>query len=160
MDYVQAVQMLREQGIMRVSTPGFYPSINEQEAHAILLKTPNESYWQQLPSGAIVLRPKLGMGATLCYPNDSYPYEVVKIVSPLTVDVRELTTAMNPEFNPEVNSGGFVGRVGNSEEQRWIYSSNPTGKVMRVHLNRRGKWMGGGSPFWMGTAKRYYDVNL
>jgi hypothetical protein len=90
--------------------------------------------------------------------SDCYPYEVVKIISDKTVEVRpmESTLIKAPcEFYP----GGFVGHYADNYSQEYTYQSAPDAKPIRIRWSeRKCRWANG---FWMSDRPcRFYDYNF
>jgi len=96
----------------------------------------------------------------ICY-SDAYPYEIVRIISAKTIEVREMDTERDPNWKPEIIPGGFSGHCTNQDEQRWTYKSNPERPVKRIRLNKRGWQDKYGSRFYLSNEpRRFHDYNF
>lgn len=106
----------------------------------------------------------IGMGCSCWYGTDAYPYEVVKIVSDRCVEVRSMNAVLDPSYKPDIIPGGFCGQCTNVDEQKWIYSSNENGSIIKVSLHKAKKkkgWFGScGGKFYFGQARKVYDYNF
>lgn len=94
--------------------------------------------------------------------SDVDPYEMVRVISGQTIEVREMKATLAPDWSPEVVPGGFVGHCVNQSSQRYTYESDPTAPVVRIRLNSKGKWVGqGGLTFTPSvTPRKFYDYNF
>lgn len=103
-------------------------------------------------------RTKIRQYCNLHFPNDAYPWEVIKVVSPITVHVREMDAILlNPKdlvFHP----GGFVAHCSNTHAQRWAYTQNHKNEVRILRLGKQG-W-GKGMFHMSDTPYKFYDYNL
>ena len=154
-----AMDFLVTRGWLTMGLPGYYPSGNEKEAYQTILKEAPKDVYTVHPTGKIILTPKVGMHATLRYPNDSYPYEITKVISHITIEVREMKATMLPGWVPDFTPGGFHGHYHNLHERKYSYESDPNGKVYRVRLNKKGNWKSGDTRFTIGRAYYFIDWN-
>ena len=94
-----------------------------------------------------------------CYGySDITPYEIVRVISDKTIEVREMNAEIDPTWKPDFVPGGFAGTVTNNESQRWIITSDPTARVLRIRLSKKG-W--GRGRFYLSLVPRYfYDYNF
>jgi hypothetical protein len=118
-----------------------------------------KQYFVHTPSKRIILMPKVGMGVTLNYPSDCYPYEIIKVVSEQTLEIRAMNYHAVPGWKPDFSPGGFFGHFHNLHEQKFTYTSNPEGRVTRIRLNKKGQWMNGSIPYSVGEARYFRDWN-
>lgn len=114
----------------------------------------------RLHNGSLVLRPKVGMGATFYGWTDSHPYEIVRVVSDQTIDVRPMKSELSNGWKPEVIPGGFVGHCRNQDSQTWTITSDETAPVARIRLCKNGTWHGKLGTYGIGSARKYYDYNF
>jgi len=110
----------------------------------------------------------IGDGASLRLYTDSHAYTILK-VSPKTIHLqRDAAILMNGPTSGEldalrVHPGGFVAHV--SGKQRYNYSPNPKGSIIKATLRKNGQWVQAGhsttSPGCRVTAGRreHYDYN-
>ena len=71
---------------------------------------------------------------------DISPCEIVRRVSDKTLEVRTMKFDKDPNWNPSFHVGGFSAHCSNQSEQKWIISSNPEGRVIRIRLQKDGTW--------------------
>jgi hypothetical protein len=163
-DINKALELLKGYGSLGTDTPSCSPSLNERTAYETLLanKTNFDVAKQVMfhkPSKRLLLKPEVGMGVTLHYPQDSFPYEVIKVISEQTLEIRRMTATAIPGWKADFTPGGFVGHVHNQRDQNFTYASDPTGSVTRIRLNKRGRWMDHSIPFTVGYATYFVDMN-
>lgn len=90
-----------------------------------------------------------------------YPYEIVRVVSDKTIEVREMANAPDPNWKPEILPGGFFGHCINQNEQTWIITSDPNAKVIRIRKRKDGKWYSKMGQHVLEDKPRYfYDYNF
>lgn len=89
----------------------------------------------------------VGMGASGTYWTDHTPFEVVKVVSDKTVDIREL--------DYELISGSEFD--GSAEYKYYINENKP---ITRVRRCKRGWRTADGMRICFGYARRYYDPSF
>ena len=92
--------------------------------------------------------------------SDIHPYEIVKVVSQKTIEVRAMDAQLDPSWKPEFVSGGFAGHCVNNSEQRWIFKSNPEGQVVRVRKGKNGWKSSCGRHHLDQEPNRKYDYNF
>lgn len=97
--------------------------------------------------------------------SDVDPYEVVRVVSERTLEVREMkATLLNGPSSGEPDAlqfspGGFCGHM--SGTQRWDIQPDPERPVIRIRKGKRGWKSAGGSMFQLGDKPRkFYDYNF
>ncbi len=93
--------------------------------------------------------------------SDIVPFEVVRVVSAKTIEIREMKPTIVEGWKPEIAVGGFVGNCTNNSTQEYTYESQPDSPVVRARLNKNGKWK---SIFGIhriaDKPKRFYDYNF
>ena len=94
--------------------------------------------------------------------SDVVAYEIVRIVSDQTIEVREMKTkhsAANLEYTP----GGFCGHFHNQDKQEVTYESDPEGDTIKIR-RKKGKpehWTYKGMRFGVRTAPyAFHDFNF
>ena len=70
--------------------------------------------------------------------SDMYPYEIVKVVSENTIEIRPMDTERDDSVELKWVSGGFAGHCVNQGEQKWFYKSNPDNPVRRIRRRKDG----------------------
>lgn len=94
--------------------------------------------------------------------SDVTPFEVVRVVSEKTVEVRRMDAERDRSWEPTFVVGGFAGVCTNINEQRWVITSNPANETVRIRLHKDGSWKdNSGQRFSPSeTAQRHYDYNF
>ena len=93
--------------------------------------------------------------------SQTYPYEVIRWVSEKTVEIRQMDAERDPSWKPEWVSGGFAGHCTNQHTQKWVYSSNPEYKVIRMRLRKDGRWHSKyGRHSLSNEPRMFYDYNF
>ena len=70
--------------------------------------------------------------------SDVNPYEVVKVVSNKTIEVREMDADRDETVWLEWVAGGFSAVCTNQHDQNWIIKSDPNAPVIRIRLGKNG----------------------
>ena len=94
--------------------------------------------------------------------SDVYPFEVVKVISDKTIEIREMDAERDESVKLEWVAGGFAGHCVNQRDQRWFITSNPEGRVIRLRLRKDGRWYDVHGNRYGLSAKpdRFYDYNF
>jgi len=94
--------------------------------------------------------------------SDITPFEVLRVVSERTIDVRRMVATLDPSWKPEIIPGGFVGHCTNNSEQRWLFESDPSFATTRIRLNKKGRWFDkwGNRYCLFDTPIRFHDYNF
>jgi hypothetical protein len=92
---------------------------------------------------------------------DAHPYEIVRVVSPKTIEIRLVDAELDPEWKPETIAGGFAGHTVNNGSQKWIYTSNKDNRVIRARLRKDGYFYSANGRHNLSTAPyKFYDYNF
>jgi len=70
--------------------------------------------------------------------SDVNPYEVVKVISDKTIEVREMDAERDDSVKLDFHVGGFSAHCVNQCDQRWNINSNPGNPVVRIRLGKQG----------------------
>jgi hypothetical protein len=93
--------------------------------------------------------------------SDVNPYEVVKVISDKTIEVREMDSEKDPSWVPNWHVGGFAGHCSNQQEQKWFIKSNAENPVVRIRLGKQGWKDKNGRKFGLSEQPvRFYDYNF
>lgn len=93
--------------------------------------------------------------------SDVHPYEIVKVVSPKTIEVRLVDAELDPAWKPEVIAGGFAGHTVNNGSQKWIYKSNQNNRPIRLRKRKDGYFYSAGGRHVLSNApEKFYDYNF
>jgi hypothetical protein len=89
--------------------------------------------------------------------SDVDPYEVVRIISPNCVEIREMATEQIL-FPKEFHVGGFAAHCADNYNQAYKYTSDPSRPIIRIRKGKKG-W--GNGKFRMSDGpKKFYDYNF
>jgi len=101
--------------------------------------------------------------ANLCLWTDIQPYEVIRTISPICVEVRAMNTTQI-EHPKEVHVGGFSAHVSdNRSGQKYSYQSDETQPIIRLRFSRsKGVWRSNsGNKFVMNDSPvKFHDYNF
>src|SRR5262245_3891207 len=110
---------------------------------------------------------KKAMAITQKYANmhlvtESYPYEIVRVISDNIIEVREMDAKLDGNWKPEIIPGGFAGHCTNQHSQHghWVFTSNPAYPVSRVHRRKNRRCGKGGYHVLADKPCRFYDYNF
>ena len=95
--------------------------------------------------------------------SDSNPFEIVRVVSDKTIELRSMIWERASDWKPEFVSGGFVAHCTNNGDQRnaWIIKSDPDGYTIRARLQKNGSWKSSHGRHSLHTAAiKHYDYNF
>jgi hypothetical protein len=94
--------------------------------------------------------------------SDVTPYEVVRVISDKSIDVRLMNAERDKGVELTWAEGGFAGHCANQSEQKWTITSNPDATVTRIRLHKDGNWYGMGKARFMlsDSPRRFYDFNF
>ncbi len=93
--------------------------------------------------------------------SDVTPYEVVRVVSNKTLEIRRMNAERDPNWKPEFVPGGFFGTVVNQNSQEWIITSDDKAPVIRIRLGKQGwKDANRGRYDIADAPQRFYDYNF
>lgn len=110
--------------------------------------------------------PRVGMGATLCYPQDRYPYVVAKVISPTHIIIKRLVEpSLTTGDQPRTYRGGSfpvwdkVYTEADLADPKYACDPNDSGLI--IHKNKKGLWVHGQerTPVILGTARYYRDYS-
>ena len=87
--------------------------------------------------------------------SDVMPFEVVKVISKSTVEIRRMDATLIKA--PECSVGGFLGHYEN-DEQKWECKSNPTYPTKIVRLTKNG--LGCGNFLMSDRPIKVHDYNF
>ena len=93
---------------------------------------------------------------------DVNPFEVVRVVSDKTVEVREMDAKRDDSVKLEFHIGGFSAHCANQREQKWLITSNPSNSILRIRLSKTGVWKDKhGRRFGLSDKPiKFYDYNF
>lgn len=71
---------------------------------------------------------------------DVNPFEVVKVISDKTVEIRAMKAELDPSWKPEFVPGGFSVHCTNQWDQRWNIESDEGQIPFRIRLSKKKGW--------------------
>lgn len=93
--------------------------------------------------------------------SDINPYEIVRVVSDKTLEIREMKAERDQSVKLEFVPGGFSAICVNDSEQKWHISSDEAAPVTRIRLGKRGWKDAHGRRFGLNDEPvKYYDYNF
>lgn len=93
--------------------------------------------------------------------SDITPYEVVRVVSDKTLEIRRMTTERDKLVKLEFHVGGFFANCSNQSDQNWFISSDESEPVKRIRLGKRGWKDAHGGVFELSDKPvKFYDYNF
>lgn len=94
--------------------------------------------------------------------SDVNPFEVVRHVSDRTIEIRAMDAERDPTFQAQFVPGGFSAHCLNQHDQKWIITSKPTARVIRIRLHKDGAWRDGNGERYVLAVKpiKFYDYNF
>lgn len=94
--------------------------------------------------------------------SDITPYEVIKVVSDKTLEVRRMAYELLNKDDLIFHPGGFVANCSNQRDQKYSYSSDAENEVIRIRLRKDGCFYDKyGQKFRLNDKPiRYYDFNF
>lgn len=75
---------------------------------------------------------RIGDGVTVCYWTDRKAYTVIRMTPHTLTLQRDKVTHANG-YKPEYIPGGFGAHCTNNAEQKWEYSADPEGEIVRAY---------------------------
>lgn len=137
--------------------------MNYEEKVEIQTKLGRDLTWQERDQIELAERQEIKKYANHYGWTDVNPYEVVKTISPICVEIRAMKTVQTA-FPKEFYAGGFVGHFAdNRGGQKYEYFSDPEAKVFRIRWsNAKNSWYApNGMRFGMADAPhKFYDYNF
>jgi hypothetical protein len=99
--------------------------------------------------------------ANLISYSDIVPFEVVRVISAKTIEIREMDAKLVAGWKPEIAIGGFVGNCTNNNTQKYTFSTREGSPIVRARLQKNGKWKSiHGQHRLSDKPKRFYDYNF
>lgn len=93
--------------------------------------------------------------------SDVTPFEVVRVISNQTLEIREMNAVRDESIQLEWAAGGFTGVCLNQRDQRWTITSNDANPVKRIRLGKQGWKDAHGGKFKLADKPvKFYDYNF
>ena len=92
--------------------------------------------------------------------SDITPFEVIRMVTPKTIEIREMQTTQTDDVKPSFTIGGFSAHSDNA--QSWDIKSDESNPIIRIRLHSNGRWTDKwGSKYRLDdTPVKFYDYNF
>lgn len=144
-----------------------FDDLTEAQAYALCTQDRFNKYASQRGGGVRseckVVPVKLGFANNALY-SDVEPFEIVRVVSDKTIDVRAMDAEMADDWKPEIIPGGFAGHCVNNADQRkaWVITSNDANPVVRIRKQKNGTWYNksNGRFYLAEQPAKKYDFNF
>jgi hypothetical protein len=92
---------------------------------------------------------------------DVTPFEVVRVVSDKTIEVREMSAERDDSVKLDFHVGGFSAHCSNQRDQKWFIKSDESAPVIRIRLGKKGWKSSAGSLFDLSDKPvKFYDYNF
>lgn len=95
--------------------------------------------------------------------SDVTPFEVMRVVSKSTMDVRRMDAERDETFKLEFHVGGFSANCSNQDDQRWIITSDTTNQITRIRYSKANqRWQDSSGSRYLLSDKpvKFYDYNF
>lgn len=93
--------------------------------------------------------------------SDVNPYEIVRRISDKTIEIRAMSAEIDPTWQMDFRAGGYCGTVVNQNQQRWLITSNPEARVIRIRFGKRGWKDAHGFRYGLSHKPvKFYDYNF
>ncbi len=119
--------------------------------------------WEMSREEKIAAKKEIKAYANRCGYSDVEPYEVVRVISDKTVEVRLMDAELAPGSKPEIIPGGFAGHCVNNRDLEYVIKSNPDRLTKRIRWSEaKLEWRDkSGARYSMNDKPvRYYDYNF
>lgn len=95
--------------------------------------------------------------------SDVNPFEVVRVISDKTIEIREMDAECDESVKLEFHVGGFSAHCSNQRDQKWFIKSNETYSTIRIRYSKRlNVWKDkhGRKFFLSNEPVKYFDYNF
>lgn len=93
--------------------------------------------------------------------SDVEPFEVVRVISDKTIEVRAMDAEKDDSVKLEFHVGGFSAHCSNQHQQKWFITSNPNNPVIRIRLGKKGWKDAHGRRYGLADKPcKFYDYNF
>lgn len=106
------------------------------------------------------LNPTTDLFANFCGYSDNEPYEIVRVVSEKTIEIRLMDYSEN-KVKMDFHAGGFSAHCSNQHKQEYDYTKNENNPVIRARLRKDGRFHSVyGKHVISAKPNRFYDYNF
>ena len=93
--------------------------------------------------------------------SDVNPFEVIRVISDKTLEVREMEASRDTSVKLDFEAGGFSAHCLNQSEQKWLIASDPSKPVIRIRFGKLGWKDAHGRRFSLSDhPRKFYDYNF
>jgi hypothetical protein len=93
--------------------------------------------------------------------SDINPYEIVKVISDKTLEVRPMDCQRDTSVKMNFEIGGFSCFCSNIQDQKWFIKSDPEARVIRIRKRKDGFFYYKSFRFTLSDKPRkFYDYNF
>lgn len=93
--------------------------------------------------------------------SDIDPFEIVRQVSPKTLEIRKMQAVFDESSKLEFHAGGFAAHCSNQLSQKWHITKDVSAPVIRIRLGKHGWKSPCGSTFKLSEKPvKFYDYNF
>jgi len=94
--------------------------------------------------------------------SDVNPYEIVRVVTDKTIEIKAMKSEKDPTWLPDWVVGGFSGVCTNQQSQKWIITSDENAVIFKIRLHKSGAWKDKhGAKYKLGNEPmKFYDFNF
>ena len=112
----------------------------------------------------IKITPRVNKFATYVGYTDCEPYEIIRVISEQTIEIRPMETKLINAADLNFEVGGFSAHCTNGRAQKYSYESNPDADTIRIRKRKgssTGLWGKGSLNFYLAEEPyKYYDYNF
>lgn len=93
--------------------------------------------------------------------SDVNPFEVVRVISDKTLEIRAMKAELDPNWVADFRPGGFSAHCANQSEQKWIIEEDEQSSTIRIRLGKRGWKDRNGNTYKLSeNPRKFYDFNF
>ncbi len=93
--------------------------------------------------------------------SDINPFEVVRVISDKTMEIRAMDAERDESVKLDWVVGGFSGVCLNQRDQNWFITSNEQNRVVRIRLGKQGWKDANGRKYQLSDEPvKFYDYNF
>ena len=94
--------------------------------------------------------------------SDINPFEIVRVISEKTLEIRKMNAEKDPSWEPKWVDGGFAGHCLNQYDQKWFITPDQDAPVFRIRLSKARGWRdANGNSYKLGDQPvKFYDYNF
>ena len=132
-----------------------------EELHTNIKNTTKEIITLEKRIRDLRATPEVGKFANEKGYTDTEPFEIIKIVSDKTIEIRAMSCRnVTPKDKLKFHIGGFAANCSNQQDQEWEITSNPIAETIRIRKTKKG-WTKGSRKFYISDRPiKFYDYNF